>query len=209
MWLNFCHIRWFLYFFLDLMVSSLYCAVPTSHVTILLSHSVVPLFIHTFDGAVLTLCCTMVTYDCTFVTFYGSFIFFSHFMVLSSYCVVPTSHMTILLSHSVVLLFFLTFDGTALKLCRFNITCDCTIITFHSSFIFPHIWWYHPHIIQVQYYMRLYFYHIPSFPFFFSNLMVSSTHYAILRSIITILLWHSAVFFLFFSHIQWYYLHIV
>ena len=34
-WLHFCHIPWFIYFFSYLMVPSLHCAVPTSHVAAL------------------------------------------------------------------------------------------------------------------------------------------------------------------------------
>ena len=45
----------FFFFFSHLMVPSLHYAVPTSHVTVLLSHSMVPLFFLTFDGTILTL----------------------------------------------------------------------------------------------------------------------------------------------------------
>ena len=48
MWLYFCYIRWFYFFFL------------------------------TFDGTILTLCSINITCDCTFVTFGGFIIFFSH-----------------------------------------------------------------------------------------------------------------------------------
>ena len=62
--------------------------VLTSHVIVLLSYSIVPLFFLTFDGTTLTLCSTNIT------------------------------DVIILLLHSVVpLFFFLTFDGTILTLC--------------------------------------------------------------------------------------------
>ena len=88
------------------MVLSSYCAVPTSHVTVFLSHSVVPLF------------------------------FFSHLMVLSSHGTVPTSHVTVLLSHLTVPFFFLTFYGIIITLCSSNITCDYTFVTFSCSLFF-------------------------------------------------------------------------
>ena len=68
------------FFFSSLLIlSSLHCIVPTSHVTILLSHSVVPLF------------------------------FFSHLSVPSSHCTVTTSHVTVLLWHLMVLFLSFSF----------------------------------------------------------------------------------------------------
>ena len=174
MWQYFCHIRWFSYFFL------------------------------TFDGIILTLCSTNVTCDYTFVTFGGSLIFFSHLMIPSSHYIVPTSHMTILLSHSVVLLFFfLTFDGIILTLYSINFTCNYTFVIFGSFLIFSHIRWYHPHIVQYQHHMWLYFCHIRWFPFFFfsSHLIIPFSHCAVPTS-------HVTVSFI-FSHIWWYHPHIV
>ena len=80
--------------------------VLTSHVTVLLSDSVVPLF------------------------------FFLTFMIPASHYVVPTSYVIILLSHSVVPLFFLKFDGIILTLHSTNITCDYTFVTFCGFLIF-------------------------------------------------------------------------
>ena len=145
-------------------------AVLRSHLTVPLSHSMVPLFFLTFYGAILILCNSNITCDCTFVTFGGSLYFFLHLMVPSLNCAGLTSFVIVLLSHFIIPLFFLTFDGTILILCRFNIICDCTFITFLRSLIF------------------------------FSHLKVSSSHYAILRLLMTVLLSHSAVFFFFFSH---------
>ena len=64
-------------FFLTFDVLSSYCAVPTSHMTILFSHLVVSLLF-----------------------------FFSHLTVSSSHCALPTSYMTVFLSHWVVPLLF-------------------------------------------------------------------------------------------------------
>ena len=88
-------------------VSSSRCAVPTSHVTVLLSHLVVPFFF-----------------------------FFSHLMVPLSHSTVLISHLTKLLSHLVVPLFiyfFLTFDGSIVTLDSTNITSDCIFITFSGT----------------------------------------------------------------------------
>ena len=99
-----------LLFFSYSMVSFLYCAVPTSHVTV---------FFHIW---------------------WFSLFFFSHLMVPSSHCAVLTSHVTVLLSHLVVpLFFFLTFDDIILTLCSTNIICDYTFVTFGGSLIFSHL----------------------------------------------------------------------
>ena len=66
----------FFFFLSHLMIPSSYYTVSTSHVTVLLSHFVVPLFL------------------------------FSYLMVSSSHYTIPTSHVTVFLSHSVVPLFF-------------------------------------------------------------------------------------------------------
>ena len=51
--------------------------VPTSHVTIFLSHSIVSFFFFlTFDGSIITLNSTNITYDSTFATFGCTHIFF-------------------------------------------------------------------------------------------------------------------------------------
>ena len=75
-WQFFCHIEWFLYFFL------------------------------TLDSSILILCSSNITCDSFFLTFGSSFTFFSHLMVLSSHCTVLISHVTVLFSNLVVLLFF-------------------------------------------------------------------------------------------------------
>ena len=157
------------------MILSSHCAVPTSHVIVLLSYSMFPLF------------------------------FFSHFMIPSSHYVVPRSHVIVFLSHSVVPLFFshiwwyypyiaqyqhhmwlyfchirwfpyffLTFYGTILTLHSINITCDYTFVKFDGSFFFFffHILWYHSHIAQYQYHMWLYFCHIRWFLYFFLHFMI-------------------------------------
>ena len=113
----FCCIRWFTYFFSYLMASSSHCAVPISYVTVLLSHSVVPLFFLTFYGTILTLRSTNIICDCTF-------------FILASF-----------------LFFFLTFYGTSLIKRSINITCVYTFVIFGGSLIFfPHILWYQHHI---------------------------------------------------------------
>ena len=68
-----------LLFFSYSMVSFLYCAVPTSHVTVFFHIQWFSLFFFlTFNGTILTLCSTNITCDCTFVTFGSSLIFFPH-----------------------------------------------------------------------------------------------------------------------------------
>ena len=132
------------------MVPFSYYTLPTSHVTVFLSHSVVPLFFLTFDSTILTLCSTNIICNCTFVTFDSSLFlfffshlviplfFFSHLIVLSSHCAVPTSHVTVFYHILWYLYFFLTFDGTILTLRSTNIICDYTFVTFGSSFFFSH-----------------------------------------------------------------------
>ena len=176
------------------MVPSSYCVISTSHVTVFLSHSIVVLFFLTFDGTILTLCSTNVICDYTFITFSGS------------------------------LIFFLTFEGIILTLYSTNFTCDCTFITFCNSLIFSHIRWYHPQIVQYQHHMWLYFCYIRWFPFFFltfdntililystniscdcipyffSHLMIRSSHCAVLTShviVLFVIFGGSLIFFLY------------
>ena len=88
MWLYFCHIRWFPYFFFP-----------------------------TFYGTSLTKRSTNITCDCTFVTFDNSLIYFSHLMIPFSYYGVPTSYVTAFLSHFMVPLFlFSHLNGTIFTL---------------------------------------------------------------------------------------------
>ena len=93
--------------FSHLMVLSPHCAVPTLHVTVLLSHLTVPLlYFLSFDGSIFTFCSFNIICDSFFVTFGCSLTFSSHLTVISSLCAIPTSHVTILLSHSMVPLLF-------------------------------------------------------------------------------------------------------
>ena len=138
MWLYFCHIRWFLYFFLTFDGTIL----KLRSTNIICNYTFVTfdgsfIFFLIFYGTILTLRSTKITCDCIFVTFGSSFIFFSHLMVPSSHCTVSTLHVTIFLSHSMVPLFF------------------------------SHIWWYYPQIAQYQHHMWLYFCHIRWFIYFF------------------------------------------
>ena len=128
MWLYFCHILWFSYFFSHLMVSSTHCTIPTPHMIVLLSYSVIPLF------------------------------FFLHLMVSSSHYAVPTSHMTVLLSHSVIffLTFYgniLTLHNTNITCNCIFVTFGGSFFFFFSS----HIWWYHSYIMEYQHHMWLHF----------------------------------------------------
>ena len=146
------------------MVSSSHCAVPTSHVTV---------FCHIW---------------------WFFYFFSSHLMVPSSHCVVLTSHVIVLLSHSVVPLFFLTFDDTIFTLCSTNITYDCTFITFCDSFIF--FLTFDGIILilcntNITYDCILPHMVVPSF--FFSHLMVLSSHCVLPTSYVTVLLSHSVV----------------
>ena len=86
MWLYFCHILWFLFFFLTFYGTSLtkrstnitcYCTFVTFGGSLI--------FFLTFDGTILVLWSTKIICNCTFVTFYGSIIFFPTLMVPSSY----------------------------------------------------------------------------------------------------------------------------
>ena len=94
----------FFFFFSHLTISSSHCVVPTSLMTVLLSHLMVYLFFFlTFDSPILTSCSSKIICDNSFVTFAGSFFF------------------------------FLTFDGSILILCSTNITFDNTFVTFSGS----------------------------------------------------------------------------
>ena len=84
------------------MVPFLHCVVLTLHVIVLLSHSMVSLFIFLiFDGTILTLCSTNITYDCILPYLVIPLFFFSHLIVLSSYCAVPISDVVVLHTSSV------------------------------------------------------------------------------------------------------------
>ena len=62
-WLYFCHIRWYPIFFSHLIVPLLDWATLISHVTVLLSHSIVLfVFLLTFDSSIITLNRTSITY---------------------------------------------------------------------------------------------------------------------------------------------------
>ena len=135
MWLYFYHIRWFPYFFTHLMELASHCIVPTLHVTVLLSHSMVPLFFFlTFYGTIFTLSSANITCNCTFVTFSSFLIFFLYLTVLSSHYAAPTSHVTALLSHSLIVLFFLTFNGIIFTLSS-TIVLHFRIINFFQSLL--------------------------------------------------------------------------
>ena len=144
------------------MVPSSYYVVLISHVTVLLSHSVVPIFFLTYDGIILTLCSINITYDC-FCHIRWFPYFFSHLMVPSSHCAVLTSHVTVLLSNRWFSFFFLTFDGSIITLGSTNITYDRTFLTFAGTLIFS------------------------------SHLTISLSHWAVPTSYVTVLLSHSIV----------------
>ena len=75
--------------------------------------------------------------------------------------------MIVILSYLVVPIFFLTFDDSILTLCSSNITFDNIFVTFGINLIFSHIWRFHPHNIQFQYYIWQYFLSHLVVPFFF------------------------------------------
>ena len=91
---------------------------PTSHVTLLLSYSMILLFFLTFDGSIVTLGSINITFYRTFAPFSYTRIFFSHLIVPSSNCAVPTS--------------IVTLDST-------NILFDNTFLTLSGTLIFTHI----------------------------------------------------------------------
>ena len=145
-------------------VLSSYYAVVTLHVTVILSHSVVPLFFLIFDGYILILCSSNFTFNSTFVTFGGflffftfnifiltlcsfkitcgssfitfggSLIFFSHLTVPLLLWIVLVSFLTVHLSHSMVPFLFITFDNSIVTLGNTNITSYCTFVTFIVGF---------------------------------------------------------------------------
>ena len=98
-WLYFCYIWWFLYF-----------------------------FFLTFDGTIFILRSTNITCDSTFVTFGGSLIFFLTFYgtILTLRNTNITCDCTFVTFGSSIIL-FLTFYGTSLTLHSTNITC-CTFL---------------------------------------------------------------------------------
>ena len=133
MWQFFCHIEWFLYFFLTLADSIL--TLCSSNITC--DNFFVTFwwfsffFFLTFDGSILTLYSSNIRFDSTFVTFGGTF-FFSSLLILSSlHCIVPTSHVTILLSHSVVPLFFFSHLSVS--------SSHCTVTTSHVTVLLWHL----------------------------------------------------------------------
>ena len=180
------------------MVPSSHCVVSTLHVTILLSHSVIPLFFLTFDGTILTLCRINITCDCIFVTFSGSLIYFSHFMVLFSHYVVPRSY---------VIVFFLTFNGTIFTF--YSTNTYVTVFLSHSVvplFFSSHFMVLSSHYVVPRSYVIVFFLifngtiftfystntyvtvflsHSVVSLFFFSHLMVPSSHCAVLASHVT------------------------
>ena len=118
-----------------------------SYVTVFLLHLMVLLFFLTFDSTILTLYSTNITCDCAFVTFVGSLIF-SHIWWYHPHIMQYQHHMSLYFCHIWWFpYFFLTSDSIILTLCSTNIICNCTFVTLGDSFIFFHIWWYHPHIV--------------------------------------------------------------
>ena len=160
MWLYFCHIQWFPYFFSShFMVLVSQNAVLTSHVTVLLSHSAIPLFFFFSHFMVPSLYCAMWGWYQHHIWIYFCHIrwfpyFFLYLVVPSLHCIVQTSHVTILLSHFVVLLFF--FLHLMVSFTHYAIpTPHVTVLLLHSviSLFFSHIWWYYPLIVQYQHHM--------------------------------------------------------
>ena len=179
------------------MVPFSYCGVLTSHVTVLLLHSVVPLFFFlTFDGIIFTLYITNITCDCTFFTFGGSLIF-SHIWRYHSHIVQYQHHTWLYFCH--IQLFFFFFSHLMVP------SSHCAISTSHVT-VFCHILWYLYFFLTfdgtililrstnitcdllLSYLIVL----------FFSHFMVPSSHYAVPTSHVTILLSYSVIPLFFF-----------
>ena len=120
------------------MASSSYGAVLTSHLTILLSHLVVPFsFSSHFDGFIFTLYSSNITFDSSFVTFGGFLFFFLTFdssIVTFSSTNITFDSIFIILSGSFI--FFLTFDGSIVTLDSTNITFNFTFVKFNGTLFF-------------------------------------------------------------------------
>ena len=147
--LYFYHIRWFLYFFFShLMVPSSRCTVPTSHVIVLLSHSVAPLF---------------------FLTFYGYHPYIAQYQhhIWLYFCYIWWF----------LYFFFLTFDGTIFILRSTNITCDYTLshlvvpLFFFSHFMVPS-----SHYAIPTSHVTVLLSHLVVPLFFFSHFMEPASH---------------------------------
>ena len=121
------------------MVPSLYCAIPTLHVTVFffhiwwfsyffLSHLTVP-----FSHCAVPTSHVSVLLSHLVVPF---IFFFSHLIVPFSHYAVPISHFIVLLSHLVVPLFSLKFDGSIVTLGNTNIASDSTFVTFSCTLLF-------------------------------------------------------------------------
>ena len=86
-------------------------AIPTSHVAVFLSHSIVPLFF-------------------SHIWWFHYYIKQYQHQIWQYFCYIQLY----------LYFFFLTFDGTIFKLCSIKITCDCTFVTFGGSIFFPCKW---------------------------------------------------------------------
>ena len=140
-------------FFSHLTVPSSYCVIPILHLTILLSHIVVPLFL--FFSQIWWFHCYIKQYQhriySIFVTCDSSFVicdsFFYHIWWFPYFFLTfDNSNLTLcnsnitydssFLTFDGPLLFFLTFDGFILTICSFKITCECFFLTFGGSLTF-------------------------------------------------------------------------
>ena len=101
MWLYFCHIQWFLFFFFLTFYDSIITLGSTNITSDYTSVTFSGIFFFslTFDSFIFTLGSTNITSDRTFITFGGSLFFISHLII-------PSSHWTISISHLIVLLYF-------------------------------------------------------------------------------------------------------
>ena len=118
------------------MVSFSHCAVPTSHVTVFSYIWWFPYFFLTFHGSILTLYSFKSHVTVLLSHLMVPLLLFLHLTVPSSRYVIPISHVTVLFSHLVVPLLFFTFDCSILTLCSSNITCVNSFVIFDDSLIF-------------------------------------------------------------------------
>ena len=122
------------------MVSFSHCAVPTSHVTVFSYIWWFPYFFLTFHGSILTLYSFKSHVTVLLSHLMVPLLLFLHLTVPSSRYVIPISHVTVLFLHLVVPLLFFTFDSFILTLCSSNITCVNSFVIFDDSlFFFSHL----------------------------------------------------------------------
>ena len=116
------------------MVPSSNCAVPKSHVTVLLSRLMVQFFFLTNDGSIVTLGNTNITFDSTFLAV-GCTLIFSQIWRYHPHIMQYKHHMRLYFYQIWCSpYFFITFDGSIVTLGSTNIILDHILLTLSGTF---------------------------------------------------------------------------